>query len=168
MDGGDRPGLRRPGKGGRERPQDHPRRGGCLTRPYRGRRYQDRFRCDLRLRPPGELQETGTAGRPGHRPDAGCHRPLLRAPRQPAGTRRQTGGQREHGQLRRAGDDSHGGRGKQGAGGGVRGDRGDGGVKVRRSRYPQEHRRIHPHHGQRPGAGRRRRAGQGHHHPEPG
>ena len=50
----------------------------------------------------------------------------------------------------------------------LRRDRGDGGVGVGRAGYPGQHRRVHPH--DRPGGrgDRRRVAGQGDHHPEPG
>ena len=50
----------------------------------------------------------------------------------------------------------------------VRRDGLDRGVGLGRARHPAEHRRVHPDHG--PGArgDRRRRARQGHHHPQPG
>ncbi len=76
--------------------------------------------------------------------------------------------ERQHGHLRRAGDDPDGRRGQP------RSRRSPTPRSSRRSpalgrpRHPRQHRRVHPTTARGPGGRRRRGAGQGDHHPQPG
>ena len=96
----------------------------------------------------------------------GRRRPGRDPARQRRGARRRD--ERQHDHLRRPGHDPDGRGGLAGGDGVVRRDRGVGRVRLRRPGHPRQHRRVHPHHGVRRGDHRRRRAGQGDHHPQPG
>ena len=76
--------------------------------------------------------------------------------------------QRQPDHLRRPGHDPDGARGLPGRPGGVRGDRRQRRLAVGRPRHPGQHRRVHQDDRPRGGDARRRRARQGHHHPQPG
>ena len=62
------------------------------------------------------------------------------------GARRQARDERQHGQLRRAGDHPDGRCGQPRAASRLRGDRRHGRLALRRPRHAQEHRRVHAHH----------------------
>ena len=76
--------------------------------------------------------------------------------------------ERQHGDLRRPGHHPDRRRRVPGVAGAVRRDRRLDRVEVRRPRHPRQHRRVHRDHVGRHRSGRRRRARQGHHHPQPG
>ena len=124
------------------------------------------IRCHQRRRARRQCCEAERARRGDDRPDAGCDRPLLRAVGEPVRTCRQAGDEREHGQLRRTGDDpDRGGRGTRAAGGLCRDCR-HGLLALGRARDAQEHRRVHAHDRQRHREGWRCQARQGDHHPQ--
>ena len=105
-------------------------------------------------------------GKSGRRPDAGRDRPVHRPAGQHGGQSRRS--QRQHGDLRRAGDDPDGRRGQPGREGPLRRDRRLGLLALGRAGHARQYRRVHPHHRARDRGGRRRGQGQGDHHPQPG
>ncbi len=88
-----------------------------------GRRRADRLRRDQRLRARREQPQAQRTRRADDRPDAGRHRPLLRAAGQPDRARRQARDERQHGHLRRPGDHPDGRRRQPRAAGRLRRDR---------------------------------------------
>ncbi len=104
--------------------QDHRRGCGRPDPAHEGRRCADRLRRHQRLRARRERAQAQRAGRADDRPDAGGHRPVLRAAGEPEGAPRPGRDERQHGHLRRPGDDPDGGGGEPRAGRGLRRDRG--------------------------------------------
>ena len=95
---------------------------------------QHRLRCDLGLRARRERAQAPGARRGGDRPHARGDRPVLRAAGQPARARRQARDERQHGDLRRPGDDPDGRGGQPRAAGRLRRDRRHRRVEVGRAR----------------------------------